>query len=661
MKMLSGLLALLLAVCLTVCGCANTRQISTAPGSTGTLLMTIRWPALPAPGAKRALPAATRCVEVLVTHQCGWNTKCAAARPVDAATSQVTVPNVPVGQVKVRFSAYDDAQTTSAGVAAHGNLLSWVEKDAVVEFGKAVSVSVTFPPVPTVALTADSTTLTPGASTTLRWSASDADRVVASSFGAVAVSGSLTIAPSVTTTYTLTVAGQGGQHSASVTVTVTAIPPPPAAPTVAITADSTGLVLGAGTTLRWSASNAAGVVSSNFGAAGVNGTLTITPASTTTYMLTVSGAGGQASAGVTVTVYPPPTLTLTATNTTITAGESTTLRWSSTNADTVVSSCFGAATVNGTLLVSPTSSTNYTLTVAGPGGQVTANVTVTVTVTPTNVNATDGAAMVWVPTGTFSMGSIYHVGYMTEQPAHQVTMSGYWFYKDDVTVAEYRAFCTATGHPLPHFPQPTVDNGYPTDFSWAGMSGWDAPTLQQHPIVFVTWDDAQAYAAWAGVQLPTEAQWEYAARGTQGNNFPWGGTAAVGDDTNGWDATKCANYDNSGNLNISTWPVGSFPADTSWCGARDMAGNVAQWCADWFDVYGFGPYTDPTGPATVPSSGYRIQKGGAWNYPAMNCRSAIRFNGNPASGDSTLGFRCVSHAPAPTNGSIAITALKIRK
>lgn len=151
-------------------------------------------------------------------------------------------------------------------------------------------------------------------------------------------------------------------------------------------------------------------------------------------------------------------------------------------------------------------------------------------------NSTDGAAMVWVPGGSFTMGTAY--GAWWNAPlTQQVTLSGYWIYKYDVTVAQYRAFCTATGYALPPYP---TGVGY----SWTNYTDWTASQLQQMPIVNVAWSDAEAYCAWAGVTLPTEAQWEYAARGPAENNYPWGGTVTAADPNNGWDQTKCANYYN---------------------------------------------------------------------------------------------------------------------
>ena len=265
----------------------------------------------------------------------------------------------------------------------------------------------------------------------------------------------------------------------------------------------------------------------------------------------------------------------------------------------------------------------------------------------TRVNPIDNAVMVWVPGGTFTMGSIDAVGGKDEHPAHQVTLTGYWMYKDDVTVAQYRAFCSATGNALPHFPQPMIDNGQLSNFSWAGKSGWDDSTLQQHPIVDVSWNDAQAYASWAKVALPSEAQWEYAARGPRENNYPWGGTATAADQANGWDQMKCANGFNSRDKDISTWPVGSFAADTSWCGARDMAGNVHDWCAGWYGDYSSSPVTNPTGPATGSS---RVIRGDSWDDIIESyARGADRssYVDDPSYCDLCVGFRCASLTPVP--------------
>jgi formylglycine-generating enzyme required for sulfatase activity len=189
-------------------------------------------------------------------------------------------------------------------------------------------------------------------------------------------------------------------------------------------------------------------------------------------------------------------------------------------------------------------------------------------------------------------------------------------YKNLVTVAQYRGFCQATGRSMPDAPP------------W----GWH----DDHPIVNVSWDDAKAYAKWAGVSLPTEAQWEKAARGTDGREYPWG---------NDWDASKCrcskTQFGDAG----STSPVGSYPAGGSPYGCLDMAGNVCEWCADRYgqDYYASSPARNPTGPE---SGDRRVLRGGSWNdYNATLFRSAFRNYINPSRGIQLLfGFRCAARA-----------------
>lgn len=272
------------------------------------------------------------------------------------------------------------------------------------------------------------------------------------------------------------------------------------------------------------------------------------------------------------------------------------------------------------------------VTLVTPGGTASSEINFTV-----STNPRDNATMLWIPAATFTMGTELGVVWWDNPHTQQVSLSGYWIYKYDITVAQYLAFCAATGHALPPFP---------TGYSWAAENGWKDDALQQHPIVNVTWDDANAYAAWAGVKLPTEAQWEYASRGPAGNNYPWGGTATVATPYDGWDDTKCANFNNSIKAKISTWPVGSFSTGASWCGAQDMAGHVWQWCGDWYDVYSEVPVTNPTGPTTGTS---RVLRGGSWNDDGTNDfgRGAYRYNGKPDEVSYNYGFRCVSTAPGP--------------
>ena len=284
-----------------------------------------------------------------------------------------------------------------------------------------------------------------------------------------------------------------------------------------------------------------------------------------------------------------------------------------------------------------------------PGG--TATNPANFTVNSTGTNTIDNASMVWVPGGSFTMGTTYGYVWWNAPYTQQVTLTGYWIYANEVTVAQYLAFCAATGYPQPPWPG---SDGSIGGYSWAGKSGWNDPTLQQSPIVDVSWNDAQAYAKWAGVSLPSEAQYEYAARGTQENNYPWGGTATAADPYNDWDITRMANWCNSMEENISTWPVGSFPAGASWCGAQDLAGNVWEWCADYYGNYSSTPVTNPTGPAT---GGCRVTRGGAWDDGnAPDFRGAYRTNGcYPNYWNSNLGFRCVSHATPPRTAIASFT------
>ncbi len=222
----------------------------------------------------------------------------------------------------------------------------------------------------------------------------------------------------------------------------------------------------------------------------------------------------------------------------------------------------------------------------------------------------------WVPAGRFLMGSSNEdTGVSSdEKPQHLVSLYGYWIYKTAVTVAQYHHFCQATGRQMPESP------------SW----GW----LDTHPMVNICWNDAHAYAKWAGVVLPTEAEWERAARGTDGRSYPWG---------NDWDAAKCSN--SVGNTQTNTSPVGSFPAGASPSGCLDMAGNVWQWCADWYGAhyYQHAPATNPIGEETDT---VRVMRGGSWNdCKADFFRVAYRDWCEPTYCDHLIGFRCVARPP----------------
>jgi len=239
---------------------------------------------------------------------------------------------------------------------------------------------------------------------------------------------------------------------------------------------------------------------------------------------------------------------------------------------------------------------------------------------PTRVNPIDGAEMILVPAGEFIMGSDAPGTPDSEKPAHKVYLDAFWVYKNPVTVAQYRNFCKANGDK--RMPGQTP--------AW----GW----VDNHPIVSVSWKDALDYALWAGGLLPTEAQWEKAARGTDGRTYPWG---------NDWDATKCNSKESNTNKTVA---IGSFPTGASPYGVLDMAGNVDEWCLDWLDsnYYASTPPRNPTGPKDPPDptkngglQPSRVRRGGNYTTDTKWMYSAHRNGIYPVSYNPKVGFRVV--------------------
>ena len=271
----------------------------------------------------------------------------------------------------------------------------------------------------------------------------------------------------------------------------------------------------------------------------------------------------------------------------------------------------------------------------------------------TKINPKDGAEMMWVPAGEFLMGStdeeiaalvkanpkLNANAFDTEKPQRKVYLDGYWIYKCEVTVAQYRKFCKETNREMPKAP------------TW----GWK----DDHPVVNINWQDAADYAKWAGASLPTEAQWEKAARGTDGRAYPWGskwpppaGSGNFADESFTKKYPKRAASLTKIGLPLKGYddgyaeaaPVGKFPAGASPNGCMDMAGNVWEWCADWYgeDYYKTSPSRNPKGPAT---GGYRVLRGGSWyggldsGYGYYSC--ACRYGYDPSNYYYNVGFRLV--------------------
>jgi formylglycine-generating enzyme required for sulfatase activity len=231
--------------------------------------------------------------------------------------------------------------------------------------------------------------------------------------------------------------------------------------------------------------------------------------------------------------------------------------------------------------------------------------------TKTKPTPLDGAAMVWIPPGAFQMG-----GKGRDETIHEVKLSGFWMYKTPVTVAQFRKYCDSG----------QFNRDFGKDYYWN-----DNQPPNNYPMVNVSWTEAAAYAKWAGVVLPTEVQWEYAARGgLVGKNYPWG------DD---WDGAKCANSVKPNHL-IGTKPVASYAANGY--GLYDMAGNVWQWCVDWYakDYYGTEAAKGPA-PTDSATDSLRVCRGGSWyDGSEDDFRCARRFACKPGSGGYFIGFRC---------------------
>jgi serine/threonine-protein kinase len=236
----------------------------------------------------------------------------------------------------------------------------------------------------------------------------------------------------------------------------------------------------------------------------------------------------------------------------------------------------------------------------------------------TQVWLMDGATMVYVPAGEFLMGSgdSDTMAGSEETPPHMVYLDSFWIDRTEVTNAQYTRCVQAGVCKVPYM-----------KLSFTRSSYYDNPSFNDYPVIYVSWNDAKIYCEWAGKRLPTEAEWEKAARSGTGSFWPWG---------NDWDASK-ANAE--GRIGDTT-AVGKYPTGASPYGALDMAGNVSEWVADWYseNYYSVSPKDNPTGPS---SGRYRVLRGGSWDYDRKHVRAASRNSQSPDERGYNIGFRCV--------------------
>jgi eukaryotic-like serine/threonine-protein kinase len=245
----------------------------------------------------------------------------------------------------------------------------------------------------------------------------------------------------------------------------------------------------------------------------------------------------------------------------------------------------------------------------------------------------DGVTLVYVPAGEFTMGSDVNPD---EQPIHIVYLDAYWVDETEVTNKLFSSFVGATDYQTD---AEKIGSSYVWHGSnWAQINGanWRHPIgpnsdisgKEKHPVIHISWNDAVAYCKWVGRRLPSEAEWEKAARGTDGRAYPWG---------NNIPNDNLLNFNNSID---DTTEVGKYPDGKSVYSAYDMAGNVWEWVNDWYGrtYYQNSPSSNPLGP---DSSQYRVLRGGAWVVYDYLVRSAYRSMNYPTYSGNGFGFRCV--------------------
>ncbi|MYB93643.1 formylglycine-generating enzyme family protein [Candidatus Poribacteria bacterium] len=238
--------------------------------------------------------------------------------------------------------------------------------------------------------------------------------------------------------------------------------------------------------------------------------------------------------------------------------------------------------------------------------------------------------MVLIPAGKFQMGSDSDEAMDNERPVHTVYIDAFYIDKHEVTNAQYKKFVDAN----PQWQKDSIQDVYHNGDYLASWNGNNYPKgKDDHPVVFISWHAAMAYAKWAGKRLPTEAEWEKAARGRRiDQKYPWGNSIDI----------RKTNY---GGFVGNTTPVGKYPPNGY--GVFDMAGNVKEWCLDKFEnnFYKISPSHNPVSGENVMdlthTKGFRVLRGGSWSSPARSSLVFHRFGWAPSGAFSQNGFRCV--------------------
>ncbi|WP_131182935.1 formylglycine-generating enzyme family protein [Stutzerimonas kirkiae] len=230
--------------------------------------------------------------------------------------------------------------------------------------------------------------------------------------------------------------------------------------------------------------------------------------------------------------------------------------------------------------------------------------------------------------------------FQATEPRHRVWLGAFRLDRHEVSNADFRQFVQATGHvtDAERENRGAVRREQDGTWGWFMVDGatWRSPQgagsdieADDHPVLQVSWHDALAYCRWVGKQLPTEAQWEKAARGTDERLYAWG---------NDWNAAR---HSNSAKSVARTRPVGHYPSGASPYGALDMTGNVWEWVADWFapDYYAVSETRNPHGPAQGSS---RVLRGGSWHHSSVISLAAYRIHQPPGARNNLAGFRCAA-------------------